>query len=168
MGICEIISPTEDVPFVSNHSRILESQDLCSVEVHEEMFTNNMALGFCYTISFLLLGFGLDKLPLKNTLVFVMLVGMSCCVLVQHIRNSAIMLIVFCLMIISCGVSIPLVNATAVDLFPTHLRGMAISISAIFGRLGSVGGTNSLGFLLEFDCGSTFYLMAILMAGESV
>lgn len=169
IGICEIVSgPNYQLKMISNNtsSGNLITPPPCEVVVNEEMFTNNMVLGVAYIVSFLLLGLGLNKISLRNTLTSMLITNSLCAVVIQHITNGNLLLAVFCSLIISCGVSIPMVNATAVDLFPTNLRGMAISVSILIGRMGTVSGANSLGFLLDIDCGSTFYGAALLALGE--
>lgn len=138
----------------------------CQVVVNEEMFTYNMVLGAFYMCSFTLLGLGLNKISLKRTLTGLMILGTASALLIQEITDGTLLLGMFCLLIICGGVSVPMVNATAVDLFPTHLRGMAISVTILIGRLGTVAGANSLGFLLEMNCEATFYGIALLLSGE--
>lgn len=163
LGICEIMESTH---YEALNITARESMTDCNVVLNEEMFTNNMVLGMIYTISFILLGLGLNKISLKRTLTTMLCLGTTCAVLIQHITNGTLLLGVFCLFIIFCGVSVPLVNATAVELFPTHLRGMAISVAILVGRMGTVSGANSIGFLLDMDCGSTFYGTAVLQLGK--
>lgn len=160
VGICDIIGSSDAESIISeSYYRVLPD---CEVVLNDQMYTYNMALGLTYTVSFILLGLGLNKISLKKTLTSMLLMGAVCAVLIQHIRDSFVLLCIFCLLIISAGVSVPLVNATAVDLFPTHLRGMAISVTILIGRMGTVTGANSLGFLLDMDCGTTFYGTAFL------
>ncbi|GBP18403.1 Synaptic vesicle glycoprotein 2A [Eumeta japonica] len=55
------------------------------------------------------------------------------------------------------------VNAYTVEIFPTHIRGMAVSLSLMLGRLGSVIGTNAAGLLINANCELTFYLFGGLL-----
>lgn len=43
---------------------------------------------------------------------------------------------------------------------------MAISLSTMFGRLGGVAGTNTVAFLLNNYCESTFYLSGLILIGN--
>ena len=79
-----------------------------------------------------------------------------------------LILTVFVLLILGCGVSLSLINATAVELFPTHLRGMAIATSILVGRMGTVVGANTIGFLLDWDCSYTYYGTGVLVLGELI
>lgn len=162
---CEIIASRN--PTEVNGTLIKAVSLDCNLPVvHDQMFLNNMILGVVYMGCFLSLGLSLNKISLKRTLTSVLIMATICAFVLQHITNSVLVLIVFCFMIIGGGISIPLVNATAVDLFPTNLRGMAISMSILIGRMGTVTGANSLGFLLDMNCGLTFYGVGVLTAGE--
>lgn len=162
-GFCEIIKATGPQ---SNLTGLKTISGCLPVVVHEEMYYNNMYFGLAYVISFFLLALGLGKISLKNTLTYTLILDIFCALILQHITNSGLLLLVFCVFIVCCGVSIPLVNATAVDLFPTQLRGMAISMSILIGRMGTVTGANTIGFLLEINCSNTFYGMAGIGLGE--
>ncbi|KAG5683063.1 hypothetical protein PVAND_012369 [Polypedilum vanderplanki] len=67
------------------------------------------------------------------------------------------------LMIILAGVNMSVVNSSTVELYPTTLRAMAVSISMMFGRVGSVVGSNFVGLLIKNFCTYTFILPAVLM-----
>ncbi|OWR46513.1 hypothetical protein KGM_200486 [Danaus plexippus plexippus] len=61
------------------------------------------------------------------------------------------------------GLAIGPINSYAVEIFPTHLRGMAISLSMMVGRTGSIVGTNVAGLLINAACEVTFYLFGGLL-----
>lgn len=58
--------------------------------------------------------------------------------------------------ILLSGINITIINGAAVELFPTHLRAMAVCIVLMIGRLGGVSGTNFVGALLDVNCEVTF------------
>lgn len=49
-----------------------------------------------------------------------------------------------------------------------YFSGMAINISMMFGRIGSVMGTNVVGFSLDYYCNETFGVSAGIMAACGV
>ncbi|CAB3248052.1 unnamed protein product [Arctia plantaginis] len=61
------------------------------------------------------------------------------------------------------GLAIGPINAYAVDIFPTNLRGMAVSLSMMVGRMGSIFGTNVAGVLINAVCEVTFYFFGGLL-----
>lgn len=54
-----------------------------------------------------------------------------------------------------------IVNSSTISLYPTHLRGMAINIGLMFGRIGAVFGSNYIGSLLRDNCQVSFYVSGI-------
>lgn len=62
-----------------------------------------------------------------------------------------------------CGLSVPVVNAATVDLYPTNSRAMAICISLMMGRLGSVVGANIVGLLLDNYCQLAFSMTGTIL-----
>lgn len=62
------------------------------------------------------------------------------------------------LVLLSCCIVPNVVSSATVELYPTNLRAMALSISLMFGRLGGVAGSNVAAHLLYNHCETTFYL----------
>lgn len=95
------------------------------------------------------------------------------------------MAIYFYVILLTCGLGVTIVNAATVELYPTNLRyiykscnfsdlfnieymtdkyvyrAMAICISLMMGRLGSVVGANLVGFLLDYHCEAAFYICGV-------
>lgn len=138
----------------------------CNVTVNEEMFTYNYFLAAAYTISFTILGFTLHSISLKRTLALVLALACSCAIAILYITNAVVTVVIFALLINLAGLGVPLVNSVAVDLFPTQLRGMAISVTVLIGRMGTVTGANAIGFILDMNCEATFYGLAAMLVGK--
>lgn len=164
IGICEILhTPTA---ILNETEVLLQTRADCETVVHDEMYINNSILGVVHLVGFLALALGLNKISLKSTLSAVLFVGAVSGFAVPLVSNGTFVIAVFVLFIMTLGVCISLVNATAVDLFPTHLRGMAISMTILIGRMGTVSGANLIGFMLDLNCENTFYAMGCLALGE--
>lgn len=54
------------------------------------------------------------------------------------------------------------VNAIVVELYPTQIRGMALAISLMFGRVGAMTGSNVAGPLMYSNCDYMFYIFAAI------
>ncbi|CAK1540684.1 unnamed protein product [Leptosia nina] len=92
----------------------------------------------------------------KNLLIAVFILLGSVCLGI----NFATQKILFAVLVSSfpiLGLSIGPVNAFAVEIFPTKLRGMAVSLAMMVGRFGSVVGMNVAGTLINSACEVTFY-----------
>lgn len=70
--------------------------------------------------------------------------------------------------VIACGLGVSIVNACIVELYPTNLRAMAVSILTMFGRVGSVTAANVFGLLLDNYCRTAFISAGIILFGESI
>jgi MFS transporter, VNT family, synaptic vesicle glycoprotein 2 len=59
-----------------------------------------------------------------------------------------------------CGVNVAIVNGASVDLFPTHLRSMAVCISMLMGRFGTAIASYLIGLFIETHCILTYNLVS--------
>lgn len=73
--------------------------------------------------------------------------------------------IYFYVVLLLCGLSVPVVNAATVEQYPTRSRAMAICITLMMGRLGSVVGANIVGLLLDNYCQLAFSLSGACLIG---
>ncbi|CAG4949160.1 unnamed protein product [Colias eurytheme] len=92
----------------------------------------------------------------KVLLIAVYLVIGVCCIMINFVTQQALFAILLSSLPIT-GLAIGPVNAYAVEIFPTQLRGMAVSLSMMLGRTGSIIGTNVAGILINAACEITFY-----------
>lgn len=69
--------------------------------------------------------------------------------------------------LIMCGIYllisalIGVVNALAVDLYPTNIRAMALAVSLMFGRMGALVGSNLVGIIFYNYCNYIFVFFAV-------
>ena len=61
-----------------------------------------------------------------------------------------------------------IINSEAVGMYPTHLRGMAINIALMFGRIGTIVGSNYFGSLLMDYCQLSFYICGASLIGSAL
>lgn len=80
--------------------------------------------------------------------------------------NSPIIGTYMFIILLCCGLANTVVSAATVELYPTNLRAMAICISLMMGRMGSVVGTNVVAYLLDDHCESVFILSGSSLLGE--
>lgn len=117
------------------------------------------------------------------------LVGTGFCGISCMITTIPILQIGFYIVMLTCSVCANIVNAAAVEIYPTALRwefdwasnfslstpqlifkyfsrAMAVSIIMLFGRLGSAFGTNIIAYLLDSHCQYAFYMSGISLIGK--
>lgn len=88
--------------------------------------------------------------------------GLSCI-----LNNIPILQIAsFLIHIVLCGLAGNILNAAAVEIYDTSLRGMAVCLNLMFARAGGVVGSYVASFLLENHCQMLFGLSSSLLIGK--
>lgn len=75
---------------------------------------------------------------------------------IASVFSTVQLAIIFYVILLCCGLTIAVVNAATVDLYPTNLRAMAICLTLMSGRAGSVVGSYVVGIFIETSCSATF------------
>lgn len=65
------------------------------------------------------------------------------------------------ILLMTSALAAQIVNSSTISLYPTNLRGMAINIGLMFGRIGAVFGSSYIGSLLRDNCEVSFYVSGI-------
>ncbi|XP_073949735.1 uncharacterized protein [Choristoneura fumiferana] len=124
-------------------------------------FVNSIASISCAIIALVASG-TLKLIGKKALLMLVYFILGAFCIAINYIKTSMVFAVLLSALQI-VAVAIGPINAYAVEIFPTHLRGMAVSLALMLGRLGSVLGTNVAGLLINASCETTFYLFGGLL-----
>ncbi|KAG4075533.1 hypothetical protein HA402_003358 [Bradysia odoriphaga] len=152
--ICEILSATK----INLTEALSRNETLdCTSELDVSAYEHTLVLELFYAIGFALIGLIINRLG-KLPILFFILVGCGVSALVTLFVDIPILAIYLYLSLLLCGLGVTVVNAATVDLFPTNLRAMAVCISLMMGRLGSVVGANIVGLLLDNYCEVAFTL----------
>ncbi|XP_037975088.2 synaptic vesicle glycoprotein 2A [Plutella xylostella] len=128
----------------------------CNDTIEKSIFLINAIAGMACAVITVSLSLTIKLVGKKPLLVFIYFTFGGFMILINFITKD----IVFAILLMSLqitGLGIGPVNAYAVEIFPTHLRGMAVSLGMMLGRLGSAVGTNVAGLLINNSCESTFY-----------
>ncbi|XP_047531889.1 organic cation/carnitine transporter 7-like isoform X1 [Vanessa atalanta] len=131
----------------------------CDDTINTATFEMSVYVGLVFCSMYIIVGFLVDFLGKKAILV-VLLAGTGMCgVGAPNVYHQQIAVVLFAIFQM-CGACIGLMNAVTVELFPTKFRAMAVCLSMMMGRVGSMVGTNLIGLFLETNCGVSFYLFA--------
>ncbi|XP_037936819.1 synaptic vesicle glycoprotein 2B-like [Teleopsis dalmanni] len=156
--ICEIVN-------FSNHTT-KENDNGCTTQLEISTYQHTIMLEVIYVVLLLIVSYTIGRFGRKIILFLILLICGVCGVLgfVAKIPLLAIYLFVIQL---CCGLGVTVVNAIVVDIYPTNLRAMAVCISMMIGRIGSVSGTNAIGILVETHCNTTLIssAAALILAG---
>ncbi|XP_053612467.1 solute carrier family 22 member 16-like isoform X2 [Plodia interpunctella] len=98
----------------------------------------------------------------KVLVILVYIVLGTFCVLINHVTQDMLFAVLLSSLALT-GLAIGPVNAFSVEIFPTNLRGMAVSLTMMVGRTGSIIGTNAAGVMINTVCEATFYTFGGLL-----
>lgn len=149
--ICEVIMSKRNS--VNSTTECNENLDISTYE-------KTFILELLYAVGFALIGLVINAVG-KLPILVVILVGCGSFGIITVFTDFPMLSIYFYLILLLCGLAITIVTAATVDLYPTNLRAMAVCISLMFGRLGSVVGANFVGIFLDNYCSATFLMSGI-------
>ncbi|KAG7310148.1 hypothetical protein JYU34_004701 [Plutella xylostella] len=135
---------------------------ICDDTVNTMTFQRAILVGLVFCSMYLIVGIIVDLVGKKPILVIVLFAAGLCGISAHLVSNQLAAVSLFAIFQMS-GACIGLLTAVVVELFPTKLRAMAVCLSLMFGRVGSVLGSNVIGILLETSCGVSFYLFGGLL-----
>ncbi|XP_058058028.1 synaptic vesicle glycoprotein 2B-like [Anopheles bellator] len=150
-----------------NHNQTIELPEACHQKLDISAYEHSFVLETIYALGFAVIGLVVNAVGRLPILLFVFGVCGISGILIVYI-DLPLLAIWFYLILLTCGFCISVVNACTVDLFPTNLRAMAVCISLMFGRLGSVVGANIVGILLDSHCELTFWISGVSLIGCAV
>ncbi|XP_063703610.1 synaptic vesicle glycoprotein 2B-like [Culicoides brevitarsis] len=151
--LCEIVELTTfDVSVLESNGTATVEQ--CNQKLDFSTFKNSMMLEVLYAVGFSIIGALINKVGKLPILLFVF-VGCGAAGIASAFTGVQYAIIYY-VILLWCGLTIAVVNAATVDLYPTNLRAMAICLSLMSGRAGSVIGSYVVGIFIETSCSATF------------
>lgn len=163
--LCEIVEHTiEAKRNISNASWHVKA---CVEELDISAFYYALILEGCYTAGFFILSLLVNYVGRLSIFTFVSFSTSICGFLIVWISNATIAMYLYVWLLVS-GVTMVLLNTVTYDLFPTHLRALALSVSIMFARLASLLGGNIAGLLLEKHCSALYLFSGAILAFTGV
>ncbi|XP_073952732.1 putative transporter SVOPL [Choristoneura fumiferana] len=135
---------------------------VCDDTMNTETFERSIYIGLVFCSMYIVVGFLVDLVG-KKAILIVILGGSGLCGIGAHLAGSQQTAVVLFAVFQMSGACIGMMNAVAVELFPTRIRAMAVCLSMMMGRLGSVVGSNLIGVFMRTNCGVSFYLFGGLL-----
>ncbi|XP_075154436.1 synaptic vesicle glycoprotein 2B-like isoform X1 [Haematobia irritans] len=134
----------------------------CPDKLENTTYMYSLLMEILYVSTFAIITLIINRVS-KLVIMVTMIIFCSSCglaaVWIPYTSVSAILYVVLFLV----GISINVLGAATVDLYPTQLRAMAMCVSLMMGRIGSVVGTNIVGALVANYCEMTFYISCFAM-----
>lgn len=151
--LCEIVENA--IREKKEHSEVK-----CIDELDISSYYYALILEVCYTVGFLIISWLVNygRLAIFSFIFFTT----SFCGFAINYTGTMVGSYLY-VWLLASGINNTLLNTVTYDLFPTNLRSLAMSLSLMFGRLGSLVGGNIAGFLLERYCTASFTLSGVVM-----
>ncbi|XP_050069521.1 synaptic vesicle glycoprotein 2A [Anopheles maculipalpis] len=160
--VCEALDVSMQVDFSDELMEDIQLVDgvECIDTINERVFIYAIALGGLYTVLYLAMSVLMRMLGRKCLVAFNLFFSGFSGLALQFVDHPYITMALFCSFLVFAGTSISILNGATVSFFPTNVRAMAVCLSLMMGRLGSVFGSNLVGLIMEDNCTLTFNLFA--------
>lgn len=159
--VCEALDVSLQVDFAGELDKDITFVDgVCDDTINERVFIYAMTLGGLYTVMYLAMSVLMRMLGRKCLVAFNLFFSGFSGIALQFVDHPYVTMALFCSFLVFAGTSISILNGATVSFFPTNVRAMAVCLSLMMGRLGSVFGSNLVGLIMEDNCTLTFNLFA--------
>lgn len=159
ISICEILDATRND---LHHFNETEAKPACISKLQLSTYEHTFVLETFYALGFAIIGIIINHTGKLAIILFVLVGSGSSAIALIFVKVPVLATYLY-IILLACGLAINVVNASTIELYPTNLRAMAVCISLMFGRLGSVFGSNLVGLLLDTHCDMTFALSGITL-----
>jgi VNT family MFS transporter (synaptic vesicle glycoprotein 2) len=156
VGLCNAILEEDDLDSF-NSTEV--SYKVCKDQVKTQVFLVSVIMGVAYAFIYLFIGCVINTFGKKKLMIAFVVVTTITGLCSQFVYGYGLIQILIGIFLMG-GAGIGITNAIAVDLFPTQVRGMALAVSLMFGRIGAMTGTNIVGPLIYNVCDYLFYFVA--------
>ncbi|CAG9815294.1 unnamed protein product [Phaedon cochleariae] len=167
--ICKSILYEEeinDIDAISSNSTIIKSlvdsnPKMCNDIINEEVFLVTMLVGASFGVCYICIGTFINITGTRRLLLGFVIITTISGICAQFLSGYTYILIALGIFLL-VSPTIGIVNAVIVDLYPTEIRGMALAVSLMFGRLGAMAGSNITGPLMYNVCDYMLYIFAAI------
>ncbi|XP_015517587.1 synaptic vesicle glycoprotein 2B isoform X1 [Neodiprion lecontei] len=151
---CEMldISMIAEANKTSLNSTTIDPRHCENMVVDKSVYINIVVICIVSTVFFIFMSAVVNILGQKNILLICYGVSMICAVSLNWSANTMLTLFLSCLFVALTNISVNALIAVTVDLFPTTLRTMSVSLIMMIGRCGSLIGNLLFSVLLLHGC----------------
>ncbi|XP_065365581.1 synaptic vesicle glycoprotein 2B-like [Calliphora vicina] len=165
--LCDILRFTQSSNFSSSNS-LDDNQvgNTCTTKLEISTYKHTITLEIIY-MSLMLCVIIANKKFNRTGILFVILAASGVFGILSLLIKIPLVAIYMIAIMLCSGVATSVMSAIVVDIYPTNLRAMAVCISLMLGRIGSVSGSYIMGALIETHCELAFYSssFALILAG---
>lgn len=151
--VCGIVDATRN-DFFNMGLQKNDTEPKCTSKLDLSTYKHSFVLEAVYAVGFAVMGAVINYAGRLALILFVLLGCGGCAIAIIYVTIPSLSVYLY-IILLACGLVCNVVNTSTVELYPTNLRAMAVCISLMFGRLGSVFGSNLMGLLLDSHCNLT-------------
>ncbi|KAJ8965416.1 hypothetical protein NQ314_004169 [Rhamnusium bicolor] len=151
---------------LSFNSTVQEDTATCNNVVNDRVFILNIIIGVYYLVAYSTWFVLIKALRTRNFFITCMGISAIGTAVLCYLSDRILIDIIFITTLVLPGISITIINVWVVEIFPTHICGMALCTVLTVGRLGSVVSSSVVGIMLEWSCITTFMLYALSLIGN--
>ncbi|TMW51424.1 hypothetical protein DOY81_003491 [Sarcophaga bullata] len=148
---------------VNKTKLVQSSDDTCVVVITPATYSNNIIVAVTGFVAYLVAGSLINALGNKFIQVFGLVIAGTCGIALYWSSSALTTLIITALYVCMGSISSTSAIGTSVNLFPTSLRTMIVSLSMMFGRMGSITGNVLFPVLMSFGCVPPFVMVGAVM-----
>ncbi|XP_063226470.1 putative transporter svop-1 isoform X3 [Bacillus rossius redtenbacheri] len=153
---CDMVQQMRDT---SNETGISQAVLTCSSTLADDVYRYTLIMAGAATVACILAVRIIDLLGKKLVLFTSLLVCGSAGIAMHFASDTRHIVALGCVFAALSSTSVGVVSSTAVQVFPTNLRAMALCISLMMGRLATLASSVLMEFILEADCNYLFFAL---------
>uniref|UniRef100_A0A1I8MZK1 Major facilitator superfamily (MFS) profile domain-containing protein n=1 Tax=Musca domestica TaxID=7370 RepID=A0A1I8MZK1_MUSDO len=166
--LCDILRFAQSSNFtVDGDAEFPVAEKICVTKLEIDTYKHTLSLEFIY-VGLLLLVIYANRRFNRIPILFIVLTVCGLCGILSLLVEDPMVSIYLFLIMLCSGLGTNVMNAIVVDIYPTSLRAMAVCISLMVGRIGSVTGSNVLGALIETHCEEALYSSSIALVVAAI
>ncbi|KAJ3659516.1 hypothetical protein Zmor_011200 [Zophobas morio] len=133
--------------------------DICYVNFSPTVYVNTIIVASVTIFGFAVVGSLINKLGKKTLLGILAFSGGMCAMSMYFAQNTAVVVVLSSLFLSAGGIAGNVLLTIIIDLFPTSLRVVTISLVLMFGPLASMTGNLVFPLLLSLGCAPPFFTL---------
>lgn len=162
-GVCDVTSIV--VAGGQNGTSIIACDDK---PINSNVFLYTLIIGISCIPTSISLGLLINKLGKKFLLIFSFMAAGSAALGINLVKNLTQTLILSCIFEALTSTTEVIIFCVIVELFPTKLRALAMSLTVTSGRLGAIVGNVIFGALIDLNCVIPIYTFAVLLLSAAI
>ncbi|KAM8721416.1 hypothetical protein ACLKA7_007311 [Drosophila subpalustris] len=163
-SICKIIEYSVNRTQSQLDASVLDDPDnQCTVNVSPSSYTNNLIVAAAGLVAYMLAGFLVNLVGFKRIMSLGLFTAGSCAIGMYFSSSSASTVALASIFVTMGSISSTSVISASLNMFPTALRTMIVSLSMMVGRMGSLVGNIFFPALMGLGCIEPFLMVSFFM-----